>query len=283
MKVSVIISAHQAEPYISACLDSVFNQTLEGIEIIVINNGSTDQTGNILDHLALCHPNLKVLHQNETSIPDAKYNGFLQAQGDYVYFMDSDDSLYETGLSILYDEAIATNADLILCHAFCVINNQLVPHQMFQDPPKTVQSDPLHAFFKIQIQPNPWNKLIKRSFIINNNIEFPSQFNHCEDVAFCAALLMNNPTIQYVRRYLYCWYIHKESTSANYYDHAEDVILALDYIIKKMKEKEIYEIYKDSFKCYTQDLISYILSRATQEFQMDLSTKYNLWLAKYQL
>ena len=91
--ISVVIPAYNVQKYLSACLDSVINQTYHNLEIIVINDGSTDSTGTICDDYARKDTRIKVIHQENQGLSGARNTGLNNCTGDYIFFLDSDDYL----------------------------------------------------------------------------------------------------------------------------------------------------------------------------------------------
>lgn len=113
-KVSVIIPVYNVEQYLKKCLDSIVNQTLKEIEIIIVDDGSTDESGKIVDQYKEKYTNVVAIHQENKGPGAARNLGMSCAQGDYLYFMDSDDYLDINALKKLYQEAEQKNLDLIL-------------------------------------------------------------------------------------------------------------------------------------------------------------------------
>lgn len=100
--ISVIIPVYNVEPYLNLCIDSVLRQTYRNIEIILINDGSTDNSGMICDSYAKKHANIRVVHQENGGLSDARNKGIELAKGKYLFFLDSDDWLDENCLATLH-------------------------------------------------------------------------------------------------------------------------------------------------------------------------------------
>lgn len=110
-EVSVIIPVYNMEPYLEQCLDSVCNQTLRNIEILCINDGSTDSSGQILEKYAKLDKRIIVIQQANSGVAASRNLGIKEAQGEYVIFMDPDDWYPENDiLEVLYQKAIKNNA-----------------------------------------------------------------------------------------------------------------------------------------------------------------------------
>ena len=105
VKVSIIVPVYNVEKYLRKCLDSLVNQTLKDIEIICINDGSTDDSLNILQEYAREHHNVVVIDQENQGVSIARNNGINKAQGDYIGFVDPDDWVEPDMFKILYEKA----------------------------------------------------------------------------------------------------------------------------------------------------------------------------------
>ena len=112
-KVSLIIPVYNVELYLKECLNSAVRQTLDDYEIICIDDGSTDHSGEILDSYALNHPNLKVIHQENRGLSGARNTGFEAAKGKYICFLDSDDFVEDSMLEELYQKAEKDNLEVL--------------------------------------------------------------------------------------------------------------------------------------------------------------------------
>ena len=126
MILSVIIPVYNVERYLAECLDSVCAQTLKDIEIICIDDGSTDGSAAILDDYARCDPRLRVIKQANAGLSAARNRGLDIATGRYVYFIDSDDGLAdENALATLYETAEREQTDIIYFDAKCMIEDNI--------------------------------------------------------------------------------------------------------------------------------------------------------------
>lgn len=114
-KVTVIIPVYNMEKYITECLESVVKQTLQDIEIIVIDDGSTDQTGKIVDRYALQYSKVKVYHQENKGLYKTREIALERAHGEYIGWVDADDFVASDMFEILYREAVKNESELVYC------------------------------------------------------------------------------------------------------------------------------------------------------------------------
>ncbi len=176
MKISVIIPVYNVEKYLRDCLDSVINQTLKEIEIICINDGSTDDSGKIIDEYAKKDERIKVIHKKNEGVSIARNLGIKIATGKFVCFIDPDD-IYPTNdiLNILYDKTIE-NQVLICGGEFSMFFNQ--SKQLYQNFQSSMdgylfQKNEIIAYKNYQFDYGYHRFLYNRKFLIENNIFFP--------------------------------------------------------------------------------------------------------------
>lgn len=117
-RISIIIPVYNVENYISECVESVINQTYKALRIILVDDGSTDESGKICDSYAEKDPRILVIHKENGGLSDARNAGTERADGDFVFYLDSDDSLSEDAIRTLTDLQTSADADLTIGH-FC--------------------------------------------------------------------------------------------------------------------------------------------------------------------
>lgn len=116
--VSVVIPVYNVEAYLCECVDSVLNQTLQDFEIILVDDGATDSSGAICDRYAAQDPRIRVIHRSNGGLSAARNTGLDAANGEYVYFLDSDDYIEPYSLEHLLDLAKKENADVVFFDAY---------------------------------------------------------------------------------------------------------------------------------------------------------------------
>ena len=124
MKISVIVPVYNVELYLSKCLDSLVHQTIESIEIIVVNDGSTDNSQKIIDEYKTKYPNkIKSYIKSNGGLSDARNYGIDKANGQYIGFVDSDDYVEINMFEKMYNKAISQNFDIVVCDVNCQNGN----------------------------------------------------------------------------------------------------------------------------------------------------------------
>ncbi|MDO4782335.1 MAG: glycosyltransferase family 2 protein [Capnocytophaga felis] len=211
MKFSIIIPVYNVEKYLPECIESVLSQDFSDYEVILVNDGSTDDSGKICDEYAQKFPNIKVIHKENGGLSDARNFGIKEAKGDYLMFLDSDD--FWRGTNILSDLSKIIgkeNPDLIINEIstfFEEKSNSIA--RKFRNTEKinnnNIFKDNLDFLIINDIYyATACNKTIKRSIIENNSLLFCKGQIH-EDVSWCGDIipyigtfyLYNNPFYQY--------------------------------------------------------------------------------------
>ena len=248
-KVSIIIPVHNTETYLKQCLDSVTNQTLKDIEIILIDDGSTDNSGKICEEYASKDNRIKVIHQKNQGQGKARNEGLKIAKGEYIGFVDSDDwialdfyeKLYEKAKSSDYEVAVAKIVD------FYEKDNQYIT---------LLESDKISINFKDVV----WDSLYKKCFLDKNNICFPEN-KIFEDVLFS---LMINCFVK--KRFFYVdtiYYRRRNRKNSIMYNFREKFNAKSRFEILDLCEKFLYSIknsdlYSKTEKIFYQRKINYL-------------------------
>lgn len=247
MKVSVIIAAYNIENYIERCLISVVNQTFKETEIIVVNDGSKDNTLNIIKNIAKIDNRIVIINQKNKGLIEARKSGLKNAKGEYLLFIDGDDWLEIDALEKLYRKASISNADIILYNSFYSYDNRKEEIKTFNED-DIIKEDPLKSLFLGKIKPAIWAKMIKREYIEYNKIQFPSNISFAEDLATVSSWFMYNPKISFETGYLYNYYQRDSSISKTMDQKVLEVDKAISFIRELLISKQIYLKYKLEFE-----------------------------------
>lgn len=175
--VSVIVPVYNVEKYLPACLDSICSQTLHELEIIVVNDGSTDQSGRIADEYAAKDSRIKVIHQRNGHLSAARNAGLSVVTGEYVSFIDSDDWIDKEMLESMYRVAESDSLDLVITgvHVEYPRENRSYDHRVDACITANTKKEIKALYFKLRelcLFNYAWNKLYRASFLQNNNFHF---------------------------------------------------------------------------------------------------------------
>ncbi|MBE6587839.1 MAG: glycosyltransferase [Ruminococcaceae bacterium] len=205
-KVSVIVPVYNSEKYLRKCLDTLVGQTLEDIEIIVVNDGSPDNSQTIIDEYAEKYPEKIVsLIQENRGQSAARNNGIAHATGEYIAFVDSDDYIELHALATSYEYAKNNGLDIV-CFDYWIVNGDSVT---FNDHCR-MDSDEADIKYLLN-EASPWNKLISRRIFSEHGVRFLENIIY-EDLEMIARLVLYTDKIGYINEALYFYIIHEGST-----------------------------------------------------------------------
>ena len=265
-KVSVIVPVYNVEQYIEKCLDSLVNQTLQDIEFIIVNDGSTDRSKNIIFRYKEKNSNkLLYLEKENGGLSDARNYGMKYAKGDYIAFLDSDDYVELDTYEKLYNKAFETNADMVECDFYWEY-----PDKKIHDTKANYKNESdMYANARVVA----WNKLYKRDVLLNSGIEFPKGLRY-EDVEFFYKILpklkkielINEPLIHYIQRENSITFVQNERT--------QEIFIILDNVINYYKENGLYEKYQKELEyMYVRILFGSSLKRICKIADKEIKNK----------
>ena len=208
-KVSIIVPVYNAEDTIEHAMDSLRKQTLKHIEIIAVDDGSTDKTAKILDEYAAFDKRIKVIHQKNAYVGAARNRGIAQAKGEYIGFVDADDWVSPNYYEELYKKAKAQRADIAYISVIWVVFKKFP--EIKERLLKNYSSDVAHL--ETIGTGYVWDKIYKRSFLQENHILFTTRRSVYEDGYFAIQLLAYAPKIVPVTNVAYYYSRHRLSAS----------------------------------------------------------------------
>lgn len=256
-KVSVVVPIYNVENYLARCIESLVNQTLKEIQIILVNDGSTDNSGKIAkDYSNKYVDKILYLEKENGGLSDARNYGLKYAKGDYVAFLDSDDYIELDAYEKMYKKAIEENSDYVEC-------------DFIWEYPKKIRKDTRIEYknkneMLYLVRVVAWNKLIKRDILEKNKIIFPKGLRY-EDVEFTYKLIPYINKASYVNEY-FIHYVQRENSIANVQNEkTAQIFLIFDNVIKYYKEKGLYKQYKTELEYnYARILLCSSLKRMTR-------------------
>lgn len=180
-KVSIIIPVYNDEIYIRQCLDSLINQSLKELEIIIVDDGSTNSAGAICDEYAEKDDRIKVIHKENEGSGIARNFAIKLAQGEFIGFVDSDDWVDSDYFEKMYNSAITNNADISIGEIKRYSDGKMDKCSYTID--KTIMKENSQQAINFQFYPGVWDKIYRKDVVINNNIEFAEKLLY-QDVPF---------------------------------------------------------------------------------------------------
>lgn len=261
-KVSVILPCYNVEQYIEKCITSLCEQSLKDIEIICVDDGSTDATPQLLDALSTEDERVIVLHQNNKGAGAARNAGLKLAQGEYLSILDSDDLYNKKMLETAYVKAVLTNADVVMFRS----SQYLQQTKEYRETPWAIKREqlPNTEIFNISdIRPNAfwafqgwtWDKLFRADFVRSHELQF-QELRIYNDMyfTFAACLLANR--MSYIDQVL----IHQRkrgggSLSDNASPYWECVLHALMAVWQLILTNDSLHFLEDDFRQYALHMI----------------------------
>lgn len=226
-KISIIMPVYNTEKYLKRSIESVLNQSYDNIELIIINDGSTDNSEKIIKKY-LNNKNIIYKKIKNSGVAHARNVGLSISSGKFIGFIDSDDFIDENMYEMLYDKMISTNSDIV----FCSYNKIFSDYSRIYTPKdKEVFGASVIESKNILLNSNPYTplKLYSKKLIEENNIKFDEDLRIFEDLLFCYKLYLKANKISYVDKALYNYDCTNESSLTNKFTSKMfDLFIALD-------------------------------------------------------
>lgn len=214
--VSVIIPVYNAQQFLDRCVRSVLAQTLPGVEIILVDDGSTDQSGSMCDAYAAQHTRVRVLHLENGGPARARNMGIKIAQGTYIGFVDSDDYVDPAMFERLFEMAERTGSDITMCNyevdAAGLIRPAVMNYRSLYSGAE-VKNDLLRRYYTGDHNGlySMWNKLFRRSLIRDHSLKINEELRRGEDAWFVFDCLKAANVVSYLPEALYYYYQNSAS------------------------------------------------------------------------
>lgn len=248
---SIIVPVYNVEKYLSKCIDSILNQTFSNYELILIDDGSTDNSGSICDRYAKLDTRIKVIHQNNKGLSCARNVGIDIAKGKYIGFVDSDDWIEPKMYETLLKNIIKSEADISVCGKQEVNDDgEAISHKLIRGKGDIVVDR--NEAFELLFSKNDcifayaWNKLYKRELF--SSLRYP-EGKTFEDVYVIADILLRAKAIHITYKPLYNYLRRKDSITGSAYNKSKWDSIASAQRLYECIEKE-YPEYKKRFRRY---------------------------------
>ena len=224
-KVSIVVPIYKVEKEIDRCVGSLINQSLQDIEIILVDDGSPDDCPQICDGYAKQDNRIKVIHKKNGGLSDARNAGLLNAKGRYVLFVDSGDYIINNACEVLYLNASKDNLDIVIADAFRIESSKEshISHASQSSDRVTSGAD----FLKEQLKYGTmhmavWLNLYNREFLIKNDLKFKVGILH-EDEQWTPRVFLKAEKVKYINFPFY-YYIIRDTSITNNKDKTKNGI-----------------------------------------------------------
>lgn len=245
-KVSIIVPVYQVEKYLRKCLESLVNQTLEEIEILVINDGSPDNSQNIIDEFQKRFPlKIKSFNKENGGLSDARNFGLEKATGDFIGFVDSDDEVSKTMFEEMHALAIKHQAEMVICNLQKVDEDGNVTQKLTQIPnmPEKINLRENFSVFA-DLSYFACNKIFKRELFDNKRFK---KGVHFEDIQLIPQLLLKCKTIAQTQNYHYQYLERTDSITKTHTRKGLDILKAVEEVNLFFQQSQ-YSDHKQELK-----------------------------------
>ncbi len=272
-KISIIIPVYNNEKYLEACLNTISNQTIKNIEIICINDGSTDNSLNILNSYAQKDSRFKVLSQDNKGQSSARNLGMTIAKGEYMGFMDSDDWAKTDAFEKMYFNAKKFNADISMCavttyNEKTFVTNHEDPYTSLNIFPDSFQNrifsfeETYNFIFRICV--SPLNKIYRRKYLEDKKIKFKEGL-FFEDNLFFYETFMQTKKCCLLKENLITYRLNSANSTCAKDEKKLDFFKVFEYMEAFLKEKSFYEHLKDYYELHKKNTFNYWLDKIQDE------------------
>lgn len=254
-KISIIIPAYNVDKYIEKCIDSVLKQTYTNFELIVVDDGSTDNTAFIVDRFESIDKRIKVIHKKNGGLPAARNTGLNVATGKYIMFLDSDDWIEERCCSVALERLVANDADLVIFDYYKEFENKTIPYHAYKESELIYKRNEKNYFFIYDMRTiTAWGKIYVRDSI--DGIMFDENMKTAEDVDFNYRVYNKVDKVAYIHDMLLHYRILEKSAI-----HGFDLNIKqkLEYPVNKIGKYMLIDSEDMRIAYYSFVAIAYLL------------------------
>lgn len=294
--VSVVVPIYNVEKYLSYCIETLINQTYSNLEIILVNDGSTDSSGMICEEYKNKDNRVFVIHKENGGLSDARNVGLKYSKGKYILFIDSDDYVKLNMVEKLFDSCKKNQSDIGICYFEKVFDDSIQTNNVESATGDEYIISGRDIISKIyhgdgsQIAFTAWNKMYKRELFTANNIIYPVNRYH-EDTFITYQLLFNAKKVSVVTEVLYYYRIRPTSimtsllTLKRVIDSIDAYVSSIEFFFQN-NDEELLEL---ALNCYFMKTLRFYFQevRTVERKSRKLSIKYvlkvykNIWEQYY--
>lgn len=269
-KISVIIPVFNGEKYLKRCLNSLINQTIKDYELIIVNDGSTDNTNKILNEYKKKYQNIVIVERENKGISESRNDGLKIATGKYICFVDSDDFVDNNYLEELLNKMESDDFDFVTANIYLTYPNKEKKIEIDLKYDCLTLSD-LKKYF-LSLYPVVWNKMYKK--ILLKDLKFSKTF--AEDVKYLYELLPKVKKIGKVNKYLY-HYVQRDNSESHVYDkRIFDYVKNFNILNDYYKKNNYFFLKKEFEYIYVRYLYATFIKRVATLDKKDYLKGYKL-------
>lgn len=269
-KVSVVIPVYNMQKYLDKCMQSVLSQTLSDIEILLVDDGSSDDSPRLCDDYAGADARVRVIHKENGGLTSAWKRGSLEAAGEYIGYVDSDDYIEPDMYERMYDRAVRTDADIVCCgltHLYEDDPERRWTEQMELATDSLKKDDLSHLIYPTLIndgsflgrclQPNRVTKLVRSSLVKKNLDMCADEVSIGEDYQFSLCMFLDAGRVEIIRDYFpYYYYMNSASMTMRHdRDYPEKIRIMRRNLCRISDEKKVYDLKPQIWNDYVSLLV----------------------------
>lgn len=286
--VSVIVPVYNVEKYLEECIGSLLNQTVKDIEVICVDDGSTDTSLSILEGFKNKDSRVKIISQKNGGAGKARNNGIKYAQGKYIYFFDSDDIAAPNLLEKATQRAEEVNADIVAFNGYTFVDDDVKTkklkrgfnHNIIQDSSEVFSYKDYPQSILSIVNVVPWNKLIRTDFIKENDIRF-EEISSTNDITFSAVCSARAEKIALVDLALMYYRLgHSGTVSSTKQKNLNNVVTAVESAVNQLEKLDYYDNIIPSVMRFIIDNYCFSFMNYTKDFSSDISKEFYEYIRK---
>ncbi len=264
-KVSIVIPVYNMEKFLARCMESVLAQTMEDLEIILVDDGSRDSSPALCDDYAKQDKRVKVIHKENGGLTSAWKRGSEAATGDYIGYVDSDDFIAADMYEKMYDRAVATDADIVCCGLIHWYENQ--PERNWSEQMEfatdSLKKSELNtilyptlindgSFMGRHLQPNRVTKLVKSALVKKNLPQCRDEVSIGEDYQFSLCVFLDAERVEIIRDYFPYYYYMNDVSMTGRHDkkYPDKIRIMRENLCRISDAKQIYDLKQQIWNDY---------------------------------
>lgn len=256
--ISIIVPIYNKQEYLEVCITSILKQSYTDYELLLIDDGSTDNSASICDSYANKDPRVKVYHLKQSGVSNARNFGISKASGEYICFVDGDDILTGDAINNLYRGIVSSNADLAIGEIAYVYPHTTIRNRL-ENKVYSLDNKDNAAEFLVNILESSCGKLFKKKIIEDNNIEFPISMKTGEDALFLCEYLANINTISVISDVVYLYNkLDINTATGKFYQEINDWYLKI-----LQEESKAYNVWGNDKKQIDECVYKKLIERLT--------------------
>ncbi len=268
--ISVIVPVYNVKGFLVDCVESILNQSYSNLQIILVDDGSEDGSGELCDQLKLKDNRIEVIHKDNGGLSDARNAGIPYARGRFISFIDSDDLVVNEYFECLLEALLKHNVDMAVCKPYLFVDNPC--NLTYYEQCRIISGEQaINAFLRGDFDPMAWGKLYKRDLF--RNIRYPKGKN-TEDVYVIVELLKECKTVCCGVNTFYCYRQRPNSIQYSGKINTEDIICANKHNSDLLSETKFKKLANEKYLFSYVDAVNMMTRNGVYDERFDLYKTY---------